>query len=105
MYRTSSVVTFMNGHFLRSTTSAKSISWVSTIVLGEKKLGPLKSGTDRKFSDLPNGLSRSLEESSLPRATVADGCLRKKCIAARNQTFASYLSLKLSVIPLHAGLP
>ena len=24
---------------------------------GRKKLGPLKSGTDRKFSDLPNGLS------------------------------------------------
>ena len=23
---------------------------------GGKKLGPLKSGTDRKFSDLPNGL-------------------------------------------------
>ena len=23
---------------------------------GRKKLGPLKSGTDRKFSDLPNGL-------------------------------------------------
>ena len=27
------------------------------------------------------------------------------CIAARNQTFASYLSLKLSVLPLHADLP
>ena len=48
----------MNGHFLRPTTSAKSISWVSTIVLGEKKRGPLKSGTDRNFSDLPNGLER-----------------------------------------------
>ena len=27
------------------------------------------------------------------------------CIAARNQTFASYLSPKLSVLPLHADLP
>ena len=26
---------------------------------GWKKLGPLESGTDRKFSDLPNGLKRS----------------------------------------------
>ena len=26
---------------------------------GRKKLGPLKSGTDRKFSDLPNGLHSS----------------------------------------------
>ena len=27
------------------------------------------------------------------------------CITARNQTFASYLSVKLSVLPLHADLP
>ena len=27
------------------------------------------------------------------------------CIAPSNQTFASYLSLKLSVLPLHADLP
>ena len=43
--------------------------------------------------------------SSLRRFTVADGCLRMNCIAARNQTFALYLSLKLSVLPLHADLP
>ena len=49
--------------------------------------------------------SRLLEESSLRRVTVADGCLRMNCIAARNQTFSSYLSLKLSVLPLHADLP
>ena len=41
--------------------------------------------------------SRVLEESYLRRASVA-------CIAARNQTFASYLSLKLSVLPLHEDL-
>ena len=49
MYRTSSVVIFMNGHFLRPTTSAKSISWVSTIVLGEKNLAPLKVGQTENF--------------------------------------------------------
>ena len=49
--------------------------------------------------------SRLLEESSLRRVTVADGCLCLNCIAARNQTFSSYLSLKLSVLPLHADLP
>ena len=42
--------------------------------------------------------SRELEESLLRCATVA-------CIAARNQTFASFLSLKLRVLPLHADLP
>ena len=38
--------------------------------------------------------SRLLEESSLRRTTIADGRLLMNCIAARNQTFASYLSLK-----------
>ena len=40
--------------------------------------------------------------------SAAYGCWRllahEWCIAARNQTFASYLSLKLSVLPLHADL-
>ena len=49
MYRTSSVVIFMNGHFLRPTTSAKSHSWVSTIVLGEKNLAPSKVGQTENF--------------------------------------------------------
>ena len=40
---------FMNGHFLRPTTSAKSISWVSTIVLGEKNLAPSKVGQTETF--------------------------------------------------------
>ena len=40
MCRTSPLVIFMNGHFWRPTTSAKSISWVSTIVLGKKNLPP-----------------------------------------------------------------
>ena len=39
----------MNGHFLRPTTSAKSISWVSTIVLGEKNLAPSKVGQTENF--------------------------------------------------------
>ena len=49
MYRTSSVVIFMNGHFLRPTTSAKSISWVSTIILGENNLVPSKVGQTENF--------------------------------------------------------
>ena len=49
MYRTSSVVIFLNGHFLRPTTSAKSISWVSTIILGEKNLAPSKVGQTENF--------------------------------------------------------
>ena len=49
MYRTSSVVIFMNGHFFRPTTSAKSISWVSTIILGEKNLAPSKVGQTENF--------------------------------------------------------
>ena len=66
--------------------------------------------TEQRIS-IPWGLSISRVrvlaelESSLRRATVADGCLRMNCISARNQTFASYLSLKLSVLPLHADLP
>ena len=46
--------------------------------------------------------SRLLEESSLRRAL---GLPTVACIAARNQTFASYLSLKLSVLPFHADPP
>ena len=39
----------MNGHFLRPTTSAKSIIWVSTIVLGEKNVAPSKVGQTENF--------------------------------------------------------
>ena len=39
----------MNGHFLRPTTSAKSIRWVSTIILGEKNLAPSKVGQTENF--------------------------------------------------------
>ena len=39
----------MNGHFSRPTTSAKSISWVSTIALGEKNLAPSKVGQTENF--------------------------------------------------------
>ena len=39
----------MNGHFLRPTTSAKSISWVSTIILSEKNLAPSKVGQTENF--------------------------------------------------------
>ena len=38
---------FMN--FLRPTTNAKSISWVSTVVLGEKNLAPSKVGRTENF--------------------------------------------------------
>ena len=48
----------------------------------------------------------SVARGELPRPRY--GCRRLPtvvCIAARNQTFASYLSLKLSVLPLYADLP
>ena len=44
------------------------------------------------------GCSRRAPSATLRLPTVA-------CIAARNQTFASYLSLKLSFLPFHADLP
>ena len=50
------------------------------------------------------GCSRRAPSAVLRLLTVR---LRMNCIASRNQTFASYLnlSLKLSVLPLHADLP
>ena len=44
------------------------------------------------------GCSRRPPSAALRLLTVA-------CIATRNQTFASYLSLKLSVLPFRANLP
>ena len=44
------------------------------------------------------GCSRRAPSAALRLPTVA-------CIATRNQTFAPYLSLKLSILPLHANLP
>ena len=50
------------------------------------------------------GCSRRAPSAALRLLTVR---LRMNCIASRKQTFASYLilSLKLSVLPLHADLP
>ena len=43
---------------------------------GWKKRGPLESGTDRKFSDLPNGLSASVAKGFPP--VVRQGALPRK---------------------------
>ena len=37
---------------------------------GRKKLGPLKSGTDRKFSDLPNGLNAFFHRARCTKTTL-----------------------------------
>ena len=82
---------------------------VSVVAIFKKSKSPVLFTCPGKESALPGVFVdfsfRLLEGSSLRRVTVADGCLRMNCIAARNQTFASYLSLKLSVLPLHADFP
>ena len=77
---------------------------VSVVVIFEKSKSPVISTCLSKESALPGVfVDFSVARGELPPRY---GCLRRvNCIVARNQTFASYLSLKLSVFPLHADLP
>ena len=95
---------FFRSRYVRAPTLlsiSQARKWFSSL-WSLKSKSPVISTWLSKESALPGVF---VEESSLRRATVADGCLRMNCIAARNQTFASYLSLKLSVLPLHPDLP
>ena len=71
MYRTSPVVIFMNGHFLRPTTSAKSISWVSTIILGEKNLAPSKVGQTENFQTCLMDYGAGFPERNLTHLAIS----------------------------------
>ena len=70
----------MNGHFLRPTTSAKSISWVSTIVLGEKNLAPSKVGQTENFQTC-------LMDYGKPPALAAEG--EKQVFSSPNSVLIS----------------
>ena len=74
---------------------------VSVVVIFKKSKSPVICTCLSKESTLPGVfVDFSVARGELPPPRY--GCLRMICIAARNQPFASYLSLKLSVLPLHA---